>query len=311
MRARGRARGPRATLPAVTARSEVPSSFRSSSVRPGSAGAHPPRHHGDAVPTASHRLPRARRPQEERRGHAAGQRLVGRRPAAPDAHLLRPGGRDPRRGGDIDAYPLFIFAAILPWKWFDVDGQATASRRSIGPGAADQADLLPEARAAARGGGVGRRQLRVRPHPAVRPDASWPTRRTRHAWLLLHPGRRPSVQLLFSMGIAIAASAVNVFYRDVGNLTRHVLRFWFYLSPDAVRPRRGREDRRQQPRDRRSGSRSTRSPTSSASYRDVIYYGTGAGLGRPARGDRWRPIVLLALAILFFKRVEPSFAKVL
>ena len=39
------------------------------------------------------------------------------------------------------------------------------------------------------------------------------------------------VQLLFSLPVAIALSAVNVFYRDVGNLSRHLLRIWFYLSP--------------------------------------------------------------------------------
>ena len=49
-------------------------------------------------------------------------------------------------------------------------------------------------------------------------------------WMLLIP-LIAVVQLLFSLGIAIAVSALNVFYRDIGNLTRHLLRFWFYLSP--------------------------------------------------------------------------------
>ena len=47
-----------------------------------------------------------------------------------------------------------------------------------------------------------------------------------------------------------------------------------------------------------------------AAYRDVIYYGRApdwAGLLVIAGVS----IVILALAILFFKRVEPSFAKVL
>ena len=46
------------------------------------------------------------------------------------------------------------------------------------------------------------------------------------------------VQLVFSMSIAILISAINVFYRDVGNLARHVLRMWFYLSPALYPPRR-------------------------------------------------------------------------
>ena len=40
-----------------------------------------------------------------------------------------------------------------------------------------------------------------------------------------------AVQLLFNLALTILLAAVNVFYRDVGNLARHVLRLWFYLSP--------------------------------------------------------------------------------
>ena len=39
------------------------------------------------------------------------------------------------------------------------------------------------------------------------------------------------VQFFFTLAVAIALSALNVFYRDIGNLARHVLRLWFYLSP--------------------------------------------------------------------------------
>ena len=49
-------------------------------------------------------------------------------------------------------------------------------------------------------------------------------------WLLLIPVVAV-VQAPFSLALAIAVAAINVFYRDVGNIMRHVLRFWFYLSP--------------------------------------------------------------------------------
>ena len=39
------------------------------------------------------------------------------------------------------------------------------------------------------------------------------------------------MQFVFSLAVAITLSAANVFYRDIGNLARHVLRIWFYLSP--------------------------------------------------------------------------------
>ena len=64
---------------------------------------------------------------QARRGHGAGQHLVGPRPAAPDARLrgLR---HDHRAAGRCPDYPLFIFAAILPWKWFTASVQdATTS----------------------------------------------------------------------------------------------------------------------------------------------------------------------------------------
>ena len=39
------------------------------------------------------------------------------------------------------------------------------------------------------------------------------------------------VQYVFTLGMALLVSAINVFFRDLGNVLRHVLRLWFYLSP--------------------------------------------------------------------------------
>ena len=46
-----------------------------------------------------------------------------------------------------------------------------------------------------------------------------------------HPGRRGRRSSCSRSRSRSRVAAVNVFYRDVGNLARHVLRFWFYLSP--------------------------------------------------------------------------------
>ena len=68
-------------------------------------------------------------------------------------------------------YPLFIFAAILPWKWF-TSSMTDATASIVSQGHADQADPVPEDRPA-DGGGRGRgRQLRVRDRRAARPDAA-------------------------------------------------------------------------------------------------------------------------------------------
>ena len=49
-------------------------------------------------------------------------------------------------------------------------------------------------------------------------------------WLLLIPVIAV-VQFVFTLAVASSLSALNVFFRDIGNLVRHFLRLWFYLSP--------------------------------------------------------------------------------
>jgi ABC-type polysaccharide/polyol phosphate export permease len=90
---------------------------------------------------------------------------------------------------------------------------------------------------------------------------------------------------------------------------RHVLRLWFYLSPALYSASKINEVAD------RGGIVSTvfnLNPwtTLFESYRNVIFYGTGplwSGLAAVLLGS----IVLLGLSIIFFKRLEPSFAKVL
>jgi ABC-type polysaccharide/polyol phosphate export permease len=127
-------------------------------------------------------------------------------------------------------------------------------------------------------------------------------------WILLIPVVAVA-QLIFSLAVATILSAINVFYRDVGNLSRHLLRFWFYLSPALYGT-----DTIARITDTHPwvGTLFALNPWTTLfnSYRDVIYNG---------RAPEWIALgavslvslVMLALAILFFKRVEPAFAKVL
>ena len=39
------------------------------------------------------------------------------------------------------------------------------------------------------------------------------------------------VQFVFTLAMALLVSAGNVFFRDLGNVSVHVLRLWWYLSP--------------------------------------------------------------------------------
>lgn len=206
----------------------------------------------------------------------------------------------------IEAYPLFIFAAILPWKWFsssvnDAITAVTARDRIIKQVKFPKL-VLPVA--AVTGGtvsfGFGLIPL-VGLMVLFYPHHLSPT-------LLLLPFVA-AVQFVFTLAVAIVLGAVNVFYRDIGNVVRHGLRLWFYLSPglygvDQV----GHLTERH----RVLAWLFNANPftTFFESYRNVVYAGAGplwTELGI------WLlvSIVLCAAAIAFFKRLEPSFAKVL
>ncbi len=41
---------------------------------------------------------------------------------------------------------------------------------------------------------------------------------------------------MFTLAVTTVLAALNVFVRDIGNIARHVLRLWFYLSPGLYGP---------------------------------------------------------------------------
>jgi ABC-type polysaccharide/polyol phosphate export permease len=207
---------------------------------------------------------------------------------------------------DTPDYPLFIFCAILPWKWFtavvsegvtSVVGMERLIKQINFPKL-----VLPVSTVMA---GIVNFAFGLIPLAALM-ILFYNDRAS--AWVLLIP-LIAFVQLLFSLPVAILLSATNVFYRDVGNLMRHLLRVWFYLSPgiygsdliDKVNAK-----------SHLAGTLMRLNPfaTLFTSYRNIIYEEKAPdwiALGSLAVGS----IVLLAIAVLVFKRVEPSFAKVL
>lgn len=40
-----------------------------------------------------------------------------------------------------------------------------------------------------------------------------------------------ALQLLFTLGLGVLLGTLNVFFRDVGQLTQVALQFWFWLTP--------------------------------------------------------------------------------
>ena len=50
-------------------------------------------------------------------------------------------------------------------------------------------------------------------------------------WALFAVAPLLALQLLFTLGLGIFLGTLNVFFRDVGQLTGVVLQFWFWLTP--------------------------------------------------------------------------------
>lgn len=210
-------------------------------------------------------------------------------------------------------YPLFIFAAILPWKWYSaVMTDATMSvvrHDKLIRQIAFPKLVLPAATATA--GIVGFAWGMV---PLF-------------ALMLLHPDRLSlmvvwipviaAVQFVFTLASAILVSALNVFFRDLGNAVGHVLRLWWFLSPGlySLAALDNLHFVRANPI---VGVLASWNPFAVLfeAYRAVIY-GSPDG-GPPLLPDfvalGWLLVgsfVFLALCIVFFKRIEPDFAKVL
>jgi ABC-type polysaccharide/polyol phosphate export permease len=203
-----------------------------------------------------------------------------------------------------DDYPLFVFAAILPWKWFSTavnDGiLSVTSRERIIKQVKFPKIVLP---VAATTSGVVSFAFGLIPLVGLM-LVFYQHRIT--PYLILIPAIA-AVQFVLSLAFAVLVAGVNVFFRDIANVARHVLRLWFYLSPalysyEAVAGRL----------DGRVGQIELLNPWTPLfeSYRDVIYNGTMPNW-------TWLLVLLagstvfLLLSTLFFKRVEPSFAKVL
>ena len=203
-------------------------------------------------------------------------------------------------------YPLFIFCAILPWKWFSSAinegiGSVVGSERLIKQIAFPKI-VLPISHVLA---GIAHFGFGLIPLAfllfLVYPDRNSPR-------LLAIPAVA-AVQLLFTLPLAILLAASNVFFRDIVNLSRHVLRLWFYLSPgiygvDLIL--RLSEDYPV------VGTIMLLNPFAIlfTAYRNLIYDG---------RPPDWMALAALALlsmimlagSVWVFKRLEPSFAKVL
>jgi ABC-type polysaccharide/polyol phosphate export permease len=213
---------------------------------------------------------------------------------------------------DVPDFPLFVFAAVLPWKWFtaavnDSAGSVVGQHRLIKQIAFPKI-VLPVA--ATTAGVVG---FAFGIIPLLGIMAFYDHRLS--PFLLLVP-LIAVVQYVFTLAVSVLVAASNVFLRDVGNVVGHLLRLWFYLSPGLYSLEHVRELGFIQENPWIATVLSL-NPVAVLfeSYRAVIY---GAETGGPLLPNfvalGWLlagSLALLAVAAVTFKRLERDFAKVL
>ncbi|MDQ3553790.1 MAG: ABC transporter permease [Chloroflexota bacterium] len=219
-------------------------------------------------------------------------------------------------------FPLFLFAAILPWKWF-----ASSISGAVGT-VVRQERLIKQVQF----------PKIVLPVSALIAEilnfafgvllllavlfVAFPAHATINVvWLPVIA----FVQFVFTLGLALIVSAVNVFYRDVGILMGHLIRLWFFLSPTlwSFDSTVGRFQGIADALGEVGLTLLQYNPFAIllTAYRDVVYGRVDqAGTGfTPGQAPDLEPLGMLFLVSLgmvllgtiIFKRLEPAFAKVL
>jgi homopolymeric O-antigen transport system permease protein len=209
-------------------------------------------------------------------------------------------------------YPLFILSAILPWKWFTAS-LTDASQSVVSQGALIKQIQFPKLvlPVAATTAAVVGFVFGLIPLAGI---------------MLLYPHRISAfvlfipvvaaVQYVFSLGVSFLVAAVNVFFRDLGNVLRHALRLWFYLSPGlyslSVLDNSGTF--RANPILRTLAHLNPFAVLFEA-YRAIFYGKADAPPHAPDLSSLLNllvaSLVLLAIGTIVFKRLEPQYAKVL
>jgi ABC-type polysaccharide/polyol phosphate export permease len=209
-------------------------------------------------------------------------------------------------------YPLFVLAAILPWKWFTSSvNDATTSVTSQGSLIRQiqfPKIVLPMAATSAAVVGFAFSLI-----PLMGIMLLYPHRLS--GYLLLIP-IVAVVQFLFTLGIGFLVAGVNVFFRDLGNVLRHFLRLWFYLSPGLYSLQMLETSKvfEQYPVLLRILQLNPFA-TLFEGFRALIYGTPEGGPHLPdfgaLAGLAIASLVLIAIGGIAFKRLEPMYAKVL
>ncbi len=199
-------------------------------------------------------------------------------------------------------YPLFVFAPILAWKWFSatlneaalsVTGRQQLIRQIQFPKLVLPASAVVAGTVSFAFGliALGIVYLFFLPRLSL--------------WVLTIP-IIAFVQFVFTLALGILFAAANAFFRDIQNVMHHLLRLWFYLSPALY----SLDDLAKSHPSLYTLFSLNPMAVLLDSYRSVTW-----GMGPPNWFGLGIVLVLSALlvlvAIYFFKRAEPAFARIL
>jgi ABC-type polysaccharide/polyol phosphate export permease len=203
-------------------------------------------------------------------------------------------------------FPLFLFAAILPWKWLSTGLSAATVSVTGREGLIRQLQfpkiVLPAAATLATTVSFifSLVALALMYVPYVHRLSPW----------ILAIPIIAVVQLVFILAVGTILAALNAFYRDVQNTLGHVVRLWFYVSPALYSVEHISPDSNF----RKLLPLNPMTPILE-SYRDVIWGTDTAGGIAPdwlgLVGVLGFSLVLLVVAMAIFKRAEPAFARIL
>ncbi len=208
---------------------------------------------------------------------------------------------------NIERFPVFILCGILPWNWFSssiggavhtIVGNATLIKKVYFPREALPLSLILSNAVNFLLALIVLFPLMLAFHTPITP------------WLLFLPVLI-IIQAIFTLGVALILSTVNVFFRDTAVIMEVVLQAWFFLTPVVY-------DMKVLPEHKLIGGYDVEvrrlayilNPMGSliANYRDILYWGLPPGVDFLLR-TAVTSLAVLGLGYLLFSHLAPRFGE--
>lgn len=208
---------------------------------------------------------------------------------------------------NIERFPVFILCGLLPWNWFSgsvsgavhtIVGNATLIKKVYFPREALPLSLILSNAVNFLLALLVLFPLMLAFHTPLTP------------WLLFLP-LLILVQAIFTLGVALLLSTVNVFFRDTAVIMEVLLQAWFFLTPVVYEMKVLPEHKLIAGYDievRRLAYILNPMGSLIANYRDILYWGLPPGLDFLLR-TAVTSLVVLLLGYLVFSHFAPQFGE--